>query len=254
MLTSAVVPLARATATRVRSPERTRRARTLPRGSSRTLRCAIAHREQGDRLWRFPALDFSRSLSGRTPRARGGMAYYATQRSPDRRGALRRGRLRARCAPSFESSPSRVSRSRARRDRRARLPPPVTPLTRQKTAPLLRVSRLRVPHQLRVVRRRHYLRMVRLQIRSPSPATRGIHPLASPVAPRRVSFNNLRAIFKVGADATPRSGSDPLDSRRSRPRRCPPPRAPAPVPPDPPDSDAHPAPIHRPPLPPVQVR
>ena len=62
-------------------------------------------------------------------------AYYATQRSPDRRGALRRGRLRARCAPSFESSPSRVSRSRARRDRRARLPAPVTPLTRQKTRP-----------------------------------------------------------------------------------------------------------------------
>ena len=73
MLTSAVVPLACTTATRVRSPERTRRARTLPRGSYRTLRRAIAHREQGDRLWRFPALDFSRSLSGRTPRARGGM-------------------------------------------------------------------------------------------------------------------------------------------------------------------------------------
>ena len=97
--------------------------------------------------------------------------------------------------------------------------------------------------------------MVRLQIRSPSPATRGIHPLASPVAPRRVSFNNLRAIFKVGADATPRFGSDPLDFPPESPSALPPlPAPPRPSRPDPPDSDAHPAPIHRPPLPPVQVR
>ena len=153
--------------------------------------------------------------------------------------------VRALCAAvvSVHGAPPHSNRRRlasldrgARRDRRARLPPPVTPLTRQKKpAPLLRVSRLRVPHQLRVVRRRHYLRMVRLQIRSPRPRRAGSIPSRRPRAPSR-RFNNLRAISKARADATPRSGSDPFFPAEP-PSALPPsprPRArPAPIPPTP---------------------
>ena len=182
-------------------------------------------------------------------------AYYATQRSPDRRGALRRGRLRARCAPSFESSPSRVSRSRARRDRRARLPAPVTPLTRQKNPPRSSASAGCEYHTncASCVADTTCGWYVSRSDR-PRPRRAGSIPSRRPSRPV-ASHSTICAPFSKLAP-TPLPAPDRIRSisRRSRPRRWPPSRAPAPVPPDPPDSDAHPAPVHRPPLPPVQVR
>ena len=182
-------------------------------------------------------------------------AYYATQRSPDRRGALRRGRLRARCAPSFESSPSRVSRSRARRDRRARLPAPVTPLTRQKNPPRSSASAGCEYHTncASCVADTTCGWYVSRSDR-PRPRRAGSIPSRRPSRPV-ASHSTICAPFSKLAP-TPLPAPDRIRSisRRSRPRRWPPSRAPAPVPPDPLDSDAHPAPVHRPPLPPVQVR
>ena len=182
-------------------------------------------------------------------------AYYATQRSPDRRGALRRGRLRARCAPSFESSPSRVSRSRARRDRRARLPAPVTPLTRQKTRPA--PPRQPVASTTPTARRASptlpadgtspdQIALAR-DARDPSPrvARRAPSRLIQQSARHFQSWRRRHSPLRIGSARFPAgspSALPPSPRPRARPR------------PDPPDSDAHPAPIHRPPLPPVQVR
>ena len=182
-------------------------------------------------------------------------AYYATQRSPDRRGALRRGRLRARCAPSFESSPSRVSRSRARRDRRARLPAPVTPLTRQKTRP----APPRQPVASTTPTARRASPTLPADGTSPDQIAlardaRDPSPRVARRAPSRLIQQSARHFSKLAPTPLPAPDRIRSISRRSRLGAAPPPRAPAPVPPDPPDSDAHPAPIHRPPLPPVQVR
>ena len=177
----------------VRPPATASRPRTHPRASGakperferfegKRTRRSIARRGSPEKEQPLGARSLGAPCSFRGRERDDARAYVSRQGAAGARGALRRARLRARCVLKPAASSRASACAIAARSKRANdAPRPFFPHYRTPMPPSKRAadtsppprSRLRLPHQLRLVRRGHHLRMVRSR---PDPITTARFP------------------------------------------------------------------------------